>query len=155
MHLRSKKQFFFTIVWTVFWISLQVIGFNTRETRTAIKCLSGYTFRTAEALTPEDAVYTDSVALGLCCLRDAIPFSATSRVWETQRKITEYRGCASVFVNKSLRWRHRLTVYATAEGSQRRHFPISKIVQTILRFLIIVPNLITINTKHLYAHENA
>ena len=122
-----------TIVWTVFWISLRVVGFNIRETRTAIKCLSGYTFRPAEALTPEGAVYTDSVALGLCFLRDAIPFSASSRVWETQRKITEYSGCASVFVNTSMRWRHRLTVYATAEGSQRRHLPISKIVQTIVR----------------------
>ncbi len=106
--------------------------FQHKGTGTAIKCLSGYTFRPAEALTPEGAVYTDSVALGLCFLRDAIPFSASSRVWETQRKITEYRRCALMFVNKSLRWRHRLTVYATAEGPQRRPLPISKIVQTIV-----------------------
>ena len=31
-----------------------------------------------------------------------------------------------------MRWRHRLTVYATAEGAQRRPLPISNIVQTIV-----------------------
>ena len=94
------------------------------------------------------AVYTDSGSpLGLCFLRDAIPFSASSRMWETHRKITEYRGCASVFVNKSLRWRHRLTVYATAEGSQRRPLPISKIVQTIVIPLIVKPTINYIPTE--------
>ena len=99
----------------------------------------------------ERAVYRHSgSSLGLCFLRDAIPFSLSERVWETHRKITEYRGCASVFVTKSMRWMHRLTVYATAEGSQRRHLPISKIVQTIVKYTrkILEKQAIQISKQH-------
>ena len=81
---------------------------------------------------------TNVAPLGLCFLRDAISFSASSRVWETQRKIPEYSGCASVFVNKSMRWRHRLTVYATAEEAQTNSLCYNKLM-TEMRWIPCPP----------------